>query len=80
MRIDDIPRLSMSSLVNRLKAVSSHHSWKRHYDYLQTQFWKEKTFWSDGYFVGSIGDASPETIPQYIKTQGGMVTHSIRYC
>jgi len=26
--------------------------------------------WSDGYFVCSIGEASPETIRQYILSQG----------
>jgi len=27
-------------------------------------------FWSDGYFVCIIGDASPETIKKYIDEQG----------
>jgi putative transposase len=31
---------------------------------------KEKTFWSDGYFVCSIGEANPNTIKQYILSQG----------
>jgi len=29
-----------------------------------------KILWSDGFFVCSIGEASPETIRQYILTQG----------
>lgn len=33
-------------------------------------FWKERTFWSDGYFVTSIGDASEKTIQKYIDEQG----------
>ena len=33
-------------------------------------FWKEKTFWSDGYFSWSIGNVSKETIEKYIQNQG----------
>lgn len=32
--------------------------------------WKEKTFWTDGYFVCSIGEANPETLRKYIQNQG----------
>ena len=41
-----------------------------HQDFLQRHFWKEKTFWTDGYFVCSVGEASPETIRKYIQNQG----------
>ena len=33
-------------------------------------FWKEKTFWSDGYFPCSIGNVSKEAIEKYIQNQG----------
>ena len=33
-------------------------------------FWKEKTFWSDGYFSYSIGNVSKETIEKYMQNQG----------
>jgi REP element-mobilizing transposase RayT len=33
-------------------------------------FWKQKVFWSSGYFVCSTGDASTETIAKYIAEQG----------
>lgn len=33
-------------------------------------FWKERTFWSDGYFSCSIGNVSKATIQRYIETQG----------
>ncbi|MGB5505596.1 MAG: transposase, partial [Sulfurovum sp.] len=38
--------------------------------FLKQHFWKENTFWTDGYFVCSIGEASPDTIQNYIKNQG----------
>lgn len=65
-----IPRLSISSIVNRLKAVSTNRIWKLDYHFLSKHFWKEHTFWTDGYFVSSIGYASQETIDEYIKNQG----------
>jgi putative transposase len=37
---------------------------------LKNHFWKENTFWSDGYFVGATGDASTEIIRKYIAEQG----------
>ena len=37
---------------------------------LSKQFWKECTFWGDGYFVCSIGEANPDTVRKYIEKQG----------
>ena len=65
-----IPRLSISSIVRRLKQKSTVDIWQKHPAFLSKHFWKEHTFWSDGYFVCSIGEASPNTIRQYILSQG----------
>lgn len=65
-----IPRLSISSIVRRLKQESATVIWKKHPSILKRNFWNERTFWSDGYFVCSIGEASPQTIRQYILSQG----------
>ena len=32
--------------------------------------WKEHTFWTDGYFVSTTGQAQGETIRKYIEMQG----------
>ena len=37
---------------------------------LRKHYWYKNIFWSDGYFVCSIGEASPQTIRQYILSQG----------
>ncbi|WP_443625970.1 transposase, partial [Catenibacterium sp.] len=37
---------------------------------LSKQSWKEKTFWSDGYFSCSIGEVSLATVQKYIESQG----------
>ena len=68
--LDSSPNHSISSIVNRLKAISTNMIWQKHGVFLNKHFWKEKTFWSDGYFVCSIGNANPETIKKYIENQG----------
>lgn len=68
--VDAPPTLSPFDIINRLKSQSTFHIWKRFANFLQRHFWKEKTFWSDGYFVCTTGDASTETIRQYIEEQG----------
>lgn len=68
--LQHIPRVSISSIVNRIKSITTNKVWKFHNNYLQKYFWKEKTFWTDGYFVCSVGEANPETIQNYISNQG----------
>ena len=70
LMIDYPPTLTIVSIVNRLKAVSTNRIWKQIGGLLKTHFWKEKTFWSDGYFACSTGDVSSKTIRMYIESQG----------
>ena len=65
-----IPRLSIAQIVRRLKQESTHQLWQLHSGILRKQYWYQHLFWSDGYFVCSIGEASPETVRQYILSQG----------
>ena len=65
-----IPRLSISQIVRRLKQESTKLIWQLHPTLLRKEFWYKNTFWSNGYFVCSIGEASPDTIRQYILSQG----------
>ena len=62
-------KLAPAQIVRRLKAESTRLLWKAHPE-LCTEFWKRRTFWSDGYFSTSIGNASLETVRQYIENQG----------
>jgi putative transposase len=68
--VDAPPALSPTSIATRLKSQSTFHIWKKHDILLQYHFWKEKTFWSDGYFACTTGNASTETIKKYIEEQG----------
>ena len=64
------PSISVSQIVRVLKQESTVYVWKKHKQSLKSQFWKEHTFWSDGYFVASIGNANEKTIQKYIAEQG----------
>ena len=60
----------VSKIVTVIKSYTTYYIWKRHSVFLSGEFWKERTFWSDGYFAASVGNASAEIIQHYIDTQG----------
>lgn len=64
------PKWSVLQIVRLLKQQTTYRIWQQHQDYLSKHFWKERTFWSDGYFSCSIGNVSKATIQRYIETQG----------
>jgi REP-associated tyrosine transposase len=64
------PRISPLAIVHTLKQVSAFRLWETCGTELKRHFWKEKPFWSDGYFCRTIGNASQEPIRQYIESQG----------
>ena len=64
------PVISISKVVKLVKSYTTYHIWKIHSNYLKRHFWKENTFWTDGYFVSSIGNVSEEILKEYIENQG----------
>lgn len=68
--IETEPTMSISKIVNLMKSYTTFHIWKLHNNYLSKHFWKEKTFWTDGYFVCSVGNVSEKTLKKYIENQG----------
>ena len=66
------PAKSVLEIVRLFKQISTYRIWRQYGNdnYLRKQFWKEKTFWSNGYFVCSTGQVSSEIIEKYIQTQG----------
>jgi putative transposase len=64
------PRYSISQIIRRLKRNSTIKVWKYYNNILKNYYWKEKTLWSDGYFICTIGNISKETIQKYIQSQG----------
>ena len=61
---------SISQIVSTLKSYSTYHVWKKHSVYLRGLFWKENTFWSDGYFACSIGNVSKIRSRGTLKIRG----------
>lgn len=70
MLISMKPSISISQIVRVLKQESTVYIWRKYKQFLKSHFWKEHTFWSDGYFVASIGNANEKTIQRYIAEQG----------
>ena len=68
--IETEPTMPISKIVNLMKSYTTYHIWKRYSDYLRKHFWKEHTFWTDGYFVCSAGNVSEEMLRKYIENQG----------
>ena len=68
--IETEPTMSISKIVNLMKSYTTYHIWKRYPQYLRKQFWKEHTFWTDGYFACSVGKVSEEMLKRYIENQG----------
>lgn len=64
------PRIAPLAIVRKLKQEFTILLWKIYESALKRHFWKERTFWSDGYFCCTIGNASQETIKRSIESQG----------
>ena len=68
--IETEPTVSVSKIVNLMKSYTTYHVWERYPNYLRKHFWKEHTFWTDGYFACSVGNVSEEMLKRYIENQG----------
>ena len=68
--VDSEPKLSPLMIVRILKQQSTIIIYGRHYTELKRHFWKENTFWTDGYFCSTIGEVSSKTLEKYIQNQG----------
>jgi len=68
--VDSEPKLSPLMIVRVLKQQSTIIIYERHYTELKRYFWKENTFWTDGYFCSTIGEVSSKTLEKYIQNQG----------
>ena len=70
MMISSAPKISPLQIVRVLKQQSTIQMWRRYASELKKQYWKENTFWTDGYFCSTIGEVSSETLKHYIQNQG----------
>ena len=68
--LDIEPKFSALEIIHQIKQISTFRIYKKYNSFFKKHFWNENTFWNDGYFVCSTGDASTETIRKYIAEQG----------
>ena len=57
-------------IIKVVKQQTTYYLWQKYSSFLSKQYWKKKTFWSEGYFACSIGEVSLATIQKYIENQG----------
>lgn len=60
----------VSEIVKNIKQNTTFRLWEEHNSELSKYYWNKHIFWSDGYFVCSIGEVSTKTIQQHIENQG----------
>ena len=77
--------MSISRIVNLIKSYTTYHIWEKYLSYLRKHFWKEHTFWTDGYVARlpqcgnkvvlqaanacSVGNVSEEMLRKYRKSR-----------
>lgn len=67
--LQSVPTYSPTKIVTILKSLTAIEIFKKHPD-VQNELWGEE-FWSDGYFVNTVGKfGDEETIRKYVKEQG----------
>ena len=68
LRVNYPPKVSVSSLVNSLKGVSSRMVRQKNFPSIRKKLWGN-ALWSPSYFAGSCGGAPIAVIRQYIEQQ-----------
>lgn len=68
--IETKPNANISNTIKMIKSYTTFHIWKNHKKFLLKFFWKERTFWTDEYFVCSVGNVSEKQLRKYIENQG----------
>lgn len=68
--IETRPNVNLSDFVRTMKSYITYHIWEKYSAYLRKCFWKEKTFFTDEYFICSVGNVSEKTLKEYIENQG----------
>ncbi|MCY0900180.1 MAG: IS200/IS605 family transposase [Firmicutes bacterium] len=63
------PALNISTLINNLKSASARRMRNQFADHLR-KFYGKPYFWHRAYYVGSVGEASLETVKRYVAAQG----------
>ena len=68
--IESEPKVSPLMIVRVLKQQCTTEMWRIYKKELLKHYWAENTFFTDGYFVSTIGEVSSKTLRKYIENQG----------
>lgn len=63
------PEVNLLDLVRVIKTKTSRFARSRYKEQVSKFYWKP-VFWSDSYFVATVGDNSRQVVQEYIKYQG----------
>ena len=67
--VQSVPKYSPTRIITIIKSITAKEIFKRHPEVKEALWGGE--FWSDGYFVSSIGKhGNEDTIREYVKKQG----------
>lgn len=70
LMIESEPKISPLMIVRVLKQQCTIKMWRIYKKKLSKHYWAENTFFTDGYFVSTIGEVSSEILKKYIENQG----------
>lgn len=66
------PRYSISSYVNRIKAISQKDLWATQPCQLKNHYWgPRKKLWRGAYYCSTVGKVSENKVLKYVANQGG---------
>lgn len=68
--VKSCPSMSVSSIVRRLKQITTRQLWQQKGEYLSKYYWKKRKLWTNGYFCCTVGEVSVNIIEKYIENQG----------
>ena len=68
--VKSCPSMSVSSIVRRLKQITTRQLWEEQEEHLAKFYWKKKKLWTNGYFCCTVGDVSSNIVEKYIENQG----------
>ena len=62
--------VSIASIVNRLKQLTTLELWSIHGEVFRKYYWKKKrVLWSAGYFASTVGEVSQSVVLDYLRRQ-----------
>ena len=70
LMIESEPKVSPLMIVRVLKQQCTTEMWRIYKKELSKHYWAENIFFTDGYFVSTIGEVSSKILKKYIENQG----------